>query len=110
MRPRSSICRWPDSSRSRCSRTSCGTCRRTDKTDRSVLHGLVLLLRAARRRNAERFHLSIQVAALDAEDFGGPRHVALLFGQRPKNEVALELIARLVQRHALARRLADDGG
>ena len=40
----------------------------------------------ARRRDAERLHLPIEVAALDAEHLGGPRHVALLLGQRPQDE------------------------
>jgi hypothetical protein len=34
--------------------------------------------RAARRRDPERAHLRIQVAALDVEHFGGARDVALL--------------------------------
>ena len=53
---------------------------------------------APRRRDPERAHLAIQVAALDVEDLGGARDVALLLGQRAQDVVALEALARLVQR------------
>src|SRR3712207_8816819 len=43
-------------------------------------------------------HLAIQIAPLDVEDLGGPRDVALLLGQRPQDVVALEALARLVER------------
>ena len=54
--------------------------------------------RLPRRRDAERSHLAIEVAALDAEHLGGARDVALLRGQRAQDVVALEPIARVVQR------------
>ena len=60
--------------------------------------------RPPRRRDAERPHLPIQVAALDAEHVGGARHVALLRGQRAEDVVALEALARLVQRQRAAPR------
>ena len=63
-------------------------------------------LEAPRRRDAERLHLPIQVAPLDAEDFRGARHVALLLGERAQDQVALEAIARFVQRQLLG----GDGG
>src|SRR4029434_9236497 len=63
---------------------------------------LALLFRAASRRNPESLHLPVQIAALDAQHFGGPGHVALLLGQRAQDQIALELISRLVQRSALA--------
>ena len=68
-----------------------------------------LFVGAPRRRDAERLHLAIQVAALDAEHVGGARHVALLLGQRPQDEVALEPIARLVQRQPLAGAVGRSG-
>ena len=54
--------------------------------------------RPPRRHDAERAHLAIQVAALDAEHFRGARHVALLRGERAQNVLLLELVARIVQR------------
>ena len=38
---------------------------------------------------------------IDPEHFGGPRHVALLLGQRPQDQFALEPIARVVQGYSL---------
>src|SRR2546421_132422 len=75
----------------------------------SRLHGLFFTLEPPRRRDAERLHLSIEVAPLDAEDLGGPRHVALLFGERPEDQIALEPVARFVQRQPLGRRRAGFG-
>ena len=57
-----------------------------------------LLFGALARRDAERPHLPVQVAALDAEHLRRARHVAVLRGQRAQDVVALEPIARLVQR------------
>jgi len=56
-----------------------------------VLNSLFLSLQPSRRRDAERLHLSVEIAALDAEYLGRARHIALLLGQRPQNQVALEL-------------------
>src|SRR5689334_4072272 len=67
------------------------------------LHLFRFFVDAAGRRDPERLHLAIEVAALDAEHLGGPRHVALLLGERAQDQVALELIARFVQRPPLAR-------
>ncbi len=70
-------------------------------------------LGALPRRDAERPHLAIQVAALDAQHLRGARHVAVLLRQGAKNVVALEPIAGLVQwQHGLdvgRRRLAGVG-
>ena len=100
--------------RIRCSRTSCEHARSAksegsvDSVD-SASTSLRLLVRPARRRDAERAHLPIEVAALDAEDVGGARHVALLRGQRAQDVVALELVARLVQRRRSAGAVGGRG-
>src|SRR5437867_2520144 len=73
------------------------------------LHRLFLTFKTPRGRDAERFHLSIEVAPLHAEDLGGPRHVALLLGERPEDQVALEPVARFVQRQPFGRRGAGFG-
>ena len=89
---------------SRCWRTGCGTKQRVDAASLVTR----LLLRGPRRfarRDAERAHLPIEVAALDAEHFGGARHVAVLLRQRAQDVVALEPIARLVQRQQRRPRL-----
>ena len=63
------------------------------------------VLRLARGHDAEGAHLPIQVAPLDAERVGGARDVALLRGERAEDVVALEPIARVVQRrHRRGRR------
>src|SRR5436190_13169710 len=62
------------------------------------LHGFFFTFEPPRRRDAERLHLSIEVAPLDAEDLRRPRHVALLLGERSQDEIALEAVARFVQR------------
>src|SRR6185503_3980242 len=53
---------------------------------------------SARRRDAEGFHLAIEVAALDAEGVGGARDIAVLRGQGAQDVAALELLAGIVQR------------
>src|SRR5262245_13801771 len=68
------------------------------------LNGFRLFIGFPRRRNTECLHLAIEIAALDAENVGGSRHVPLLLRERPQNHIALEPIARLVQRQPL------DGG
>src|SRR5436309_10298172 len=68
------------------------------------LHRFLFTFEPPRRRDAERLHLSIEVAPLHAEDLGGPRHVALLLGERPEDQVALEPVARFMERQALGRR------
>src|SRR2546423_98945 len=85
----------------------CATMLRTASVRTTDLLGL--FADPPRRRDPECFHLSVQVAALDAEHFGGARHVALLLGERAQNELALELIARLVQRAPLAGWFDDRG-
>src|SRR2546422_9208946 len=75
----------------------------------ATLHSFFLTFEPPRGRDAERFHLSIKVAPLHAEDLGGPRHVALLLGERPEDQVALEPVARFVQRQSLGRRGAGFG-
>jgi ABC-type spermidine/putrescine transport system permease subunit II len=49
-------------------------------------------------RNPQRLHLPIQMAALQPQDLGGPRHVAVVFVQLLQNVVALVSGAGLVQR------------
>src|SRR5207245_6797624 len=73
------------------------------------LHRFFLTFKPPRGRDAERFHLSVEVAPLHAEDLGGPRHVALLLGERPEDQIALEPVARFVQRQPLGRRGAGFG-
>ena len=97
--PPSTTCSSPGSRANRCWKT--GSARRTPNVERRRrLDRLLLGLGAACRRDAERAHLAVQVAALDAEHFGGPRHVALLLGERAQDQIALELVARLVERLA----------
>ena len=55
-----------------------------------------------RRGDAERAHLAVEIAALDAERLGGARHVALLRGQHPQDVLLLEPVARGVQRQQVA--------
>jgi hypothetical protein len=43
-------------------------------------------------------HLAVEVAAFDAEHFGGARDIAVLSGQRPEDVIALEAVAGFVQR------------
>src|SRR5262245_8825061 len=60
----------------------------------------------ARRGDAERFHLFVEIASLDAQDIRGSRDVAVLRRQRLQDVVALEALARVGerQRHAFRRR------
>ena len=102
--PPSTTCSSPGSRANRCWRTGSHDERRASNDERR-LDRLLLGLGAARRRDAERPHLAIQVAALDAEHLGGPRHVALLLGERAQNQIALELVARFVERLAPRRLL-----
>src|SRR4029450_13893095 len=67
------------------------------------LSRLFLSIHATDRRNPKAAHLSIEIAALDAEYLGRPGNVALLCRECPENVVALELIACLVQRHDRCR-------
>src|SRR5688572_9799270 len=59
---------------------------------------LLFSIDATNRRDAEAAHLSIEIAPFDAQHLGCPRDVALLRRERPQDVVALELIARLMQR------------
>ena len=68
-----------------------------------------LLFLPARRRDAERAHLPVEIAALDAERVGGARDVAVLRGERAQDVVALEALARVVQRQRAARRRVRRG-
>src|SRR5262245_46247351 len=61
------------------------------------LNGLLFSLGPPGRCDAERAHLPIEIAALDAEHVRGARDIALLRGQRAKDVVALEALARRVQ-------------
>ena len=78
--PPSSTCRSKASTPTRFWRTSCDEARPSKliASDRFF----VVFVGSSRRRDAERLHLPIEVAALDAEHVGGARHVALLLGQR----------------------------
>ena len=66
--------------------------------DRNSSHDFFVAVHPAGGSDPERAHLAIEVAALDAERVGGPRDVALLSRQRPQDVVALEPLARVVQR------------
>jgi hypothetical protein len=54
-----------------------------------------VLVRVARRAGAmpKGAHLPVQIAALDAEHVRGPRHIALLLGERSQDQVAFKPIA-----------------
>ena len=62
----------------------------------STFHFLLFL---KSRRDAERAHLAVQVAALDAEHVRGPRNIAVLGRKRAQDVLPLEVVARVVQRH-----------
>ena len=60
-----------------------------------VLENKLSVLVAAARSNAERAQLLVEIRSLDAEHFGGARHVALLRRQHLQDVVLLKLVARL---------------
>ena len=107
----STTCRSPASTRTRFSRTS-STVSTVTKSGCSKTQSICLRLclcmsrrpqtgsPSSRRAGAipKRFHLPIEVAALDAEGVGGAGDVAVLRGERAQDVVALEALARLVQR------------
>ena len=111
-----STCSSQDSTPIRCSRTAASMREQRQAAASTALQTLDCRIvttgfcrlasasRPPRRRDAERPHLPVQVAALDAEHLGRPRHVALLLGERPQDQIALEPIARFVQRQPLGRR------
>src|SRR5439155_25297164 len=70
---------------------------------------VVAAVRAPVRRNPERAHLAIQIAALHAQHLRRAGDVPLLQGQLPENVLTLELIARGVQRHRRRRRVLRRG-
>ena len=81
-----------------------GQRRRDSQSGHDAIRGptpLVVALALPRRGDAKRAHLAIEIAPLDAEHLGGPGDVALLPRQGPEDVVALELVARLVQRPQL---------
>src|SRR5213593_2148794 len=78
-------------------------------TQAMVLDRFFFTFEPPRRRDAERLHLSIEVAPLNPEDVCRPRHVALLLGERPQDQIALEAVARFVQRQPLGSRGAAFG-
>src|SRR5262245_9099653 len=71
---------------------------------------LLFSIHATDRRDPEATHLSIEIAALDAEHLGRPGNVALLCRECPEYVIALELIARLVQRHDRRRTFRHSSG
>ena len=65
----------------------------------SVLRWFFLAFRLARRRDPERAHLPVEIAAFDAECIRRAGDVALLRRQRAEDVFTLEELSRIVQRH-----------
>ena len=63
----------------------------------------ILVIPASGRHDSERSHLLVEIASLDAEHFGGARHVAVLIGERAQDVLLLELVARVVERRQRRR-------
>src|SRR5262245_38434319 len=59
------------------------------------------------RHYSERPHLPVQIAALDAEHFRGPRDIALLMGELAQDVLALELISCGVEGHRRGRGIVN---